>query len=137
MEAFSLIPSISVAVKAPNFSCVKLSARTKRSMVCCQTGSHAIKSTGISTVLTETSSLVSQENGSVVMENGSLVLTPNGKEEGIGIVKFLRGKTFLITGATGFLGKGTVFSYPFSIPRRGSSSCLTPSIASRMYFSSH
>lgn len=113
MEAFSLIPSISLAVKAPTtFDRVRLSARAKRSMVCCQTGSHAIKSTGISSVLTETSSLVG-DHGPAVMENGSLVLAPNGKEEGIGIVKFLRGKTFLITGATGFLGKGIVFSYPF------------------------
>ncbi|KAL0428643.1 UNVERIFIED_CONTAM: Fatty acyl-CoA reductase 2 [Sesamum latifolium] len=43
---------------------------------------------------------------------GSLVLSPNGKDldvemhdQGLGIVKYLRGKTFLLTGATGFLGK--------------------------------
>lgn len=89
-------------------------------MISCQSGNHAIKSTGISSVLTETSALISQDNGSALIEAGSLVLSPNGKElemhdEGIGIVKFLRGKTFLITGATGFLGKGTVFSYLFRL----------------------
>lgn len=65
------------------------------------------------------------------MEAGSLVLSPNGTGEniavkemmpyggtqshslvetddgiGIGIVQFLRGKSFFITGATGFLAKG-------------------------------
>lgn len=34
--------------------------------------------------------------------------------EGIGIVRFLRGKQFLITGATGFLGKGDKFCIIFS-----------------------
>jgi hypothetical protein len=31
--------------------------------------------------------------------------------EGIGIERFLQGKNFLITGATGFLAKGNVFNY--------------------------
>ncbi|KAG6413600.1 hypothetical protein SASPL_126314 [Salvia splendens] len=106
MEAVSLNSSISYGVKASNFNHRRLLTRRRRSMVCCQTGSHAIKSTGISSVLTETSSaLISQDHGPALMETGSLVLSPNGKDEGIGIVKFLRGKTFLITGATGFLGK--------------------------------
>lgn len=90
-------------------------SRSSKTKICCQSGSHAIKSTGISSVLTNTSALISQDNGSVLMEAGSLVLCPNGKDEGIGIVKFLRGKTFLITGATGFLGKGGVFSYLFRL----------------------
>ncbi|KAH6785013.1 hypothetical protein C2S51_037468 [Perilla frutescens var. frutescens] len=108
MEAFSLSSSISIAsssvVRASKFKHGRVSSRNRSSMVCCQSGSHAIKSTGISSVLT------SQDHGSPLMEAGSLVLSPNGKDlemhdEGIGIVKFLRGKTFLITGATGFLGK--------------------------------
>lgn len=53
----------------------------------------------------------------------SLITSPNGKshhkgiglddkllcpdQEGIGIVRFLKGKSFFITGATGFLAKGT------------------------------
>ncbi|KAG6399499.1 hypothetical protein SASPL_140980 [Salvia splendens] len=100
MEVLSLNSSISYAAK---FNHTRLSTHGRRSMVCCQTGSHAIKSTGISSVLTETSSaVITQDQG---METGSLVLSPNSNKEGIGIVKFLRGKTFLITGATGFLGK--------------------------------
>lgn len=85
------------------------------------------------------SALISPANadlGPTLMEGGnSLVLSPNGKELstsvkgmndlgqgeeegeglGIGIVQFLKGKTFLITGATGFLGKGfsCVFLYLF------------------------
>ncbi|KAK6117507.1 hypothetical protein DH2020_048727 [Rehmannia glutinosa] len=107
MEAFSLSSSISNiasknVVKVASYNL--FSSKSKKSMmISCQSGNHAIKSSGISSVLTEKSPLI--------MESGSLVLSPNGKDlvsmhdEGIGIVKFLRGKTFLITGATGFLGK--------------------------------
>lgn len=35
---------------------------------------------------------------------------------GIGIVKFLRGKVFFITGATGFLAKGNHFFLPSFLP---------------------
>ncbi|PIN07802.1 Acyl-CoA reductase [Handroanthus impetiginosus] len=115
MEAFSLSSSISIAsrtvAKGSCFKNVKLFPKSKRSTVYCQSGNHAIKSTGISSVLTETSPLISQDHGPALMESGSLVLSPNGKDyvemhdEGIGIAKFLRGKAFLITGATGFLGK--------------------------------
>lgn len=76
--------------------------------------------------------VVRAEHGGAVMEAAeSVVLSPpNRKGEtdpvgvkslvpygglveihedgGIGIVKFLRGKVFLITGATGFLAKGTL-----------------------------
>lgn len=80
-------------------------------MICCQSSNHAIKSSAISSVFTEKSALISTDHAPGLIEAGSLVLSSNGKdleihEEGIGIVKFLRGKTFLITGATGFLGKG-------------------------------
>ncbi|KAI3446393.1 hypothetical protein Pfo_003058 [Paulownia fortunei] len=125
MEAFSLSSSISIApsgvVKVSNYKHGRLFSKNKKSMICCQSGNHAIKSSGISSVLTETSALISPDHGPALMEAGSLVLSPNGKDlkspggqstsvveihdEGIGIVKFLRGKTFLITGATGFLGK--------------------------------
>ncbi|KAL3623809.1 Fatty acyl-CoA reductase 2 [Castilleja foliolosa] len=110
MEAFSLSSSISVyrrnAVKMANNCKMK-----KSMMICCQkSGKHALKSTGISSVLTE--NLISPDHGPTLMETtGSLVFGPNNKDlvpmhdEGIGIVKFLKGKTFLITGATGFLGK--------------------------------
>ncbi|KAL2228298.1 fatty acyl-CoA reductase 2 [Sesamum indicum] len=115
MEAFSLSSSISIAsgrvTKVYNYKHGRLFSGNKKSMVYCQSGNHAIKSSGISSVLTETSALISADHGPALME-GSLVLSPNGKDldvemhdEGLGIVKYLRGKTFLLTGATGFLGK--------------------------------
>ncbi|KAM3248464.1 fatty acyl-CoA reductase 2, chloroplastic [Capsicum annuum] len=79
--------------------------------VYCQTS--GTKSGNVSSVVTERSSVISSET------LGSLVLSPNAEikvkdlvpygqsrhDDGIGITKFLRGKAFLITGATGFLGK--------------------------------
>ena len=123
MGAFSL-PSFSVSPKkVVNFSvnhdwCL---LKRKKSVVYCQSSGNTVKSTVVSSVLTERSALV---------DAGSLVLSTNGKnqpeievkdlvpfsgpntsvlemDDGIGIVKFLRGKSFLITGATGFLAKGT------------------------------
>ncbi|PNX76022.1 fatty acyl-CoA reductase 2-like protein [Trifolium pratense] len=91
---------------------------------------NVIKSSNMSSVL---SSLVSSDHAATtLMDAGSLVLSPNGKtqgdivvkdmvpyggttstttlingleDDGIGIVKFLRGKKFFVTGATGFLAK--------------------------------
>lgn len=98
-------------------------------MVYCQgSGGNVVKSSGFSSVLTESAAL---------RDAGSLVLSPNGKSQaeiavkdlvpygepstslvevhdGIGIVKFLRGKGFLITGATGFLAKGIYLLRQFS-----------------------
>ncbi|EYU20678.1 hypothetical protein ABFS82_11G002000 [Erythranthe guttata] len=110
MEAISLSSSsISAIVKVKQ----SLSfSKNKMSVISCQSGTnnnhHAIKSSGISSVLTESSPspLVSSP---ALMGPASLVLSPGQVEmhdEGsIGIVKFLKGKTFLITGGTGFLGK--------------------------------
>ncbi|XP_051140653.1 fatty acyl-CoA reductase 2, chloroplastic-like [Andrographis paniculata] len=130
MEAFSLSSSISVASphragadyqRSPSF--IYRSISTRLQVYSMQSGNHAIKSTPPS------SARISPTVGS-----SSLVLSPNGKElststsvveingegrgegeaeavrdqegeKGIGIVQFLKGKTFLITGATGFLGK--------------------------------
>ena len=87
----------------------------------CRSSGNAAKSIAMSYVLTERSALV---------DAGSLVLSTNWKnqpeievkdlvpfsgpntsvlemDDGIGIVKFLKGKSFLIIGATGFLAKGT------------------------------
>lgn len=113
MEALSLSPSISIAlnsaVKVSNYSKNK---NNKSGVVFCQSGNnHARKFSGISSVFTETSSLISADHGATTfMEAGSLVLSPEGKDvemhdDGIGIVKFLQGKSFFVTGATGFLGK--------------------------------
>ena len=88
-------------------------------MVHCQTSGNGVRSSGVSSVLSERSMLASKDHSA-----GSLVLSPNGKDlvpygppspsttpfvemnDGIGIDEFLRGKSFLITGATGFLAKG-------------------------------
>ncbi|KAL7092754.1 hypothetical protein ACP275_11G001800 [Erythranthe tilingii] len=116
MEAISLSSSSISAIASSGAVKVKQSlsfSKNKMSVISCQSGSnnnhHAIKSSGgISSVLTESSPspLVSSP---ALMGPASLVLSPGQVEmhdEGsIGIVKFLKGKTFLITGGTGFLGK--------------------------------
>ncbi|VFQ73962.1 unnamed protein product [Cuscuta campestris] len=106
-----------------------------RNMVHSQGGSgnNVVKSSNISYVVTERSATLEQGSKAALMEStaGSLILAPNGNvqtdvgmkdlvpydggssstalvekhDDGIGIVKFLRGKSFLITGGTGFLGK--------------------------------
>ncbi|CAI9097456.1 OLC1v1033888C3 [Oldenlandia corymbosa var. corymbosa] len=93
----------------------------------------AIKSSGSSSVVTERSSLINaddhhHQSAAGLMEATNLILSPNGggggvnsqaelevngtltslmetPEHGIGIARFLGGKTFFVTGATGFLGK--------------------------------
>ncbi|XP_062109769.1 fatty acyl-CoA reductase 2, chloroplastic [Humulus lupulus] len=92
------------------------------------------------------SSAMSTDHGAaVVVENGSLVLSPNGKtqaenniavkelvpfggsqstsslemHDGIGIVSFLRGKSFFVTGATGFLAKVLVEKMLRTVPDVG------------------
>lgn len=110
-------------------------SRRKTNVVFCQGGGNkVVKSSGLSSVLTETSPpLVGSDHApATLMDAGSLVLSPNGTsqpeivvkdlvpyggststtliglEDGIGIAKFLRGKKFFITGATGFLAKGII-----------------------------
>ncbi|XP_028107371.1 fatty acyl-CoA reductase 2 [Camellia sinensis] len=140
MEAFSL-KSFSVTPQKlvhfsnkPDHRCLLEAKKKKKILVCCQSVGKAIKSSKLSSVLTERSALVSNvEHGTALMNAGNLVLsTNNGKSpqaeievkdlvpycepaatslvememsDGIGIVKFLRGKSFFITGATGFLAK--------------------------------
>ncbi|PSS36284.1 Fatty acyl-CoA reductase [Actinidia chinensis var. chinensis] len=135
MGAFSL-PSFSVSPKkVVNFSinhdwCL---LKRKKSVVYCQSSGNTVKSTMVSSVLTERSALV---------DAGSLVLSTNGKnqpeievkdlvpfggpntsvldmDDGIGIVKFLRGKSFLITGATGFLAKVLIEKILRTVPDVG------------------
>ncbi|MED6184745.1 hypothetical protein PIB30_050471 [Stylosanthes scabra] len=103
--------------------------RKNNNVVFCQGGGNVIKSAGMSSVLTERTASFSADQAATLMDAGSLVLSQNGKsqtdivvkdlvpyggptpttlvgfEDGIGIVKFLRGKKFFITGATGFLAK--------------------------------
>ncbi|KAK9921601.1 hypothetical protein M0R45_030105 [Rubus argutus] len=119
MEA-SLLNSFSSTINAPN-KYARLSEkwdwcllrRKKSSLVLCQgsSGGNAKKTSGFSSAAT-------------LMDAGSLVLSPNDQKvqkenniavkdlvpfvemhDGIGIVKFLKGKGFFITGGTGFLAK--------------------------------
>ncbi|KAL6997854.1 alcohol-forming fatty acyl-CoA reductase [Sarracenia purpurea var. burkii] len=73
---------------------------------------------GLPSILTKRLSATVASNGhgrggGALMETRSLVLSKNGGpttvevDEEIGIVKFLSRKSFFITGATGFLAKGT------------------------------
>ncbi|KAH9602293.1 hypothetical protein KSS87_012971 [Heliosperma pusillum] len=107
-----------------------LSTSKKKGFVHCQSGSNLTKTENIASILSETSTLMNAGHGPAMMKSSSsLVMTPNGKssielvakdvvtlngsassslvqgQEGIGIVKFLKGKVFFITGATGFLAK--------------------------------
>ncbi|KAJ9181224.1 hypothetical protein P3X46_009376 [Hevea brasiliensis] len=121
----------------------KISSST---VVYCQGGGKAIRSIGFSSVLTERSStLVGEDHSAAVMDAaGSLVLSPNGNkaqpeiaikdfdsyggptssslvevQDGIGIVKFLAGKGFFITGATGFLAKVLIEKILRTVPDVG------------------
>lgn len=108
----------------------------KKGFVHCQSGSNVTKSDKFSPILSERSTSKNQGHGAAIMDpSSSLVLNPNGKnsaeiiakdltpyngastlahaQEGIGIVKFLRGKTFFVTGATGFLAKGAPILFLF------------------------
>ncbi|KAE9585312.1 hypothetical protein Lal_00018135 [Lupinus albus] len=91
-------------------------ARRKNNVIHCQGGNGNV--TKISSILTERpTTLVSTDHNTTLMDPGNMVVkdlvsyggptstTLIGLEGGIGIVKFLRGKNFFITGATGFLAK--------------------------------
>ncbi|GAA0172960.1 hypothetical protein LIER_26678 [Lithospermum erythrorhizon] len=135
MEAFSLCSlsiatpknNIVLLSHRPNWCLLK-----KKAIVHCHSGGNAMKTGSLAAFTAERSALLNTNNGTAVMDSGGLVLAPNGKEKvaeisvtdlvpfgrpstsileandatgGIGIVNFLKRKTFLITGATGFLGK--------------------------------
>lgn len=111
MEAVNSLTSSAISKSVMKLSKNWICCPPKK--IYCQTS--GTKSGNLSSVVTERSSVISSET------LGSLVLTPNTEmkvkdlvpygqsrhDDGIGITMFLRGKAFLITGATGFLGKGT------------------------------
>ncbi|XP_017245121.1 fatty acyl-CoA reductase 2, chloroplastic [Daucus carota subsp. sativus] len=137
MESLSL-PSIPVAPKTSRLSQVQSRClSTKRNgMIFCQSGKNVVKTSKVSSVFT-----VSPDNGSALLDvAGSLVLNPNGNgqteivnkdlmpyngalldvhDKGIGIVKYLQGKGFLITGATGFLAKVLIEKILRTVPDVG------------------
>lgn len=123
--------SLSVApnqfVKAFENNCDQCLLRRKRSIMHCQGGAKTTWSGGVSSALKERSTVMDTAAG-------SLVLSPDGKgqaetvvqdlvpfggqatslvelQDGIGIVKFLKSKKIFVTGATGFLAKGTIFFF--------------------------
>ncbi|KAL8136269.1 hypothetical protein AgCh_010747 [Apium graveolens] len=143
MESLSL-SSIPIAPKKPS-RLSQMQSRcllTKRNgMIYCQSGKNVVKTSKVSSVLTERSTIISPDTGSSLLDAaGSLVLNPNGNrqtdivnndllsyngtpmdvhEKGIGIVKYLRGKGFLITGATGFLAKVLIEKILLTVPDVG------------------
>ncbi|XP_024459526.2 fatty acyl-CoA reductase 2, chloroplastic [Populus trichocarpa] len=131
LDSPSLAPNRLIRVSSKCGWCV-LRWRKRNVVVYCQGGGGKaiILSSGFPSVLTERSAVGSdQDHNAAVRDSGSLVLSPNGKgqpeiavtdlvpcggptssslvekQDGIGIVKFLRGKCFFISGATGFLAK--------------------------------
>ncbi|XP_052173634.1 fatty acyl-CoA reductase 2, chloroplastic [Diospyros lotus] len=151
MEAFSLTsfsaaPKKLVRLHDKREWCCLL--KSKRSVVHCQSSGNSIKSSGLSSVLTEREALVGNERGTALMDAaGSIVLSPNGTHQqpaesttvkdlvpyggpatslvemqqgiGIGIVEYLRGKSFFITGATGFLAKVLIEKILRTVPDVG------------------
>ncbi|GAA0167759.1 hypothetical protein LIER_22620 [Lithospermum erythrorhizon] len=129
MEAFCLC----ISITTPKKNLVLLSDRRKscllkkRGIARFQSGGNVRKASGLPASRTERSVVMNTNNAAALMDSGSLVFAPNGNEKvmdlvpfgrpstsimkandatgGIGIVNFIKGKTFLITGATGFLGK--------------------------------
>ncbi|XP_047337277.1 fatty acyl-CoA reductase 2, chloroplastic [Impatiens glandulifera] len=121
MGAVSVPSFSSIIPKRCNMLALSIKSDQKKFLLCCHGGAaaaasgpagplgKAIKSSSLSSALTERSTTSSASSS---MDSASLVLSPNGKvpkmvemQDGIGIVQFLRGKSFLITGATGFLAK--------------------------------
>ncbi|KAF9592873.1 hypothetical protein IFM89_018453 [Coptis chinensis] len=118
--------------------------KKKKNMVCCMSSTigNVTTSTGASSIFTERSPLpttVKKDHGSTLIDAENLPLSPNGKTqeemtvngltqyvgtnatvmEGIGIVKFLRGKDLLITGATGFVAKVLIEKILRTVPDVG------------------
>ncbi|XP_021283137.1 fatty acyl-CoA reductase 2 [Herrania umbratica] len=137
LNSFSVSPS-KLATVSNNCD----SWRKKNIFVRCQGSGNAIKTSGVSSVLRERSKMVNADRGATVMDAGSFVMSPNGNsqadiavkdlvpyggsttslvelQEGIGIVKFLRGKEFFITGSTGFLAKVLIEKILRTVPDVG------------------
>ncbi|KAK9266595.1 hypothetical protein L1049_021660 [Liquidambar formosana] len=88
LNSSSIAPKRLIRVNAKlNRPC---SLKKKKCVVYCQGGGNTTKSTGLSTVLTERSTLVSSgDHSAAVMDAGSLVLSPNGNSQGEIAVKDL------------------------------------------------
>ncbi|XP_048321564.2 fatty acyl-CoA reductase 2, chloroplastic isoform X2 [Ziziphus jujuba] len=105
--------------------------KNKNTFFCHGGGNDLIKTNGISYVLTKRSpsdSLARRDhsNASEIAENYKMVPCARKSStslleinDGIGIVKFLRGKRFFITGATGFLAKVLIEKVLRTVPDVG------------------
>ncbi|WCJ34088.1 Fatty acyl-CoA reductase 2 chloroplastic [Euphorbia peplus] len=127
---FNYSPSSSLKISRCE-GCNLTLRRGIKSIVYCQSGGNkAIRSSssGISSILTERSNslaLIGEE--AAVMESGIAIKefdhSYNGSllevQQGIGIVKFLGGKSFFITGATGFLAKVLIEKILRTVPDVG------------------
>ncbi|XP_077210012.1 jojoba acyl CoA reductase-related male sterility protein [Tasmannia lanceolata] len=97
--------------------------KKKKNIICCQSTENVTNSIGLASVLKER--LVFSPNGKtqeVSLAND--LMTPNGTattlmDEEIGIVRFLKGKGFLITGATGFVAKVLIEKILRTVPDVG------------------
>ncbi|KAJ4971515.1 hypothetical protein NE237_004614 [Protea cynaroides] len=128
MEALFLNPTPTVGKIRPSdrhgWCCINGSSWKNKNTVCCQSNGNVTTFGGLSSVLTErlipTPMIEKIDHESCRVDAGSLVSSSNEKDlvpfngtpttmmevsDGIGIVKFLRGKQLFITGATGFLAK--------------------------------
>ncbi|KAL5976734.1 hypothetical protein ACLOJK_021067 [Asimina triloba] len=108
-----------------------LGSKKKQNLVWCRNNSGNMEASFVSKTM-ETGVMVADPNNGL-MNDGSLLLSPNALEElvpdysgmattlpdfrqGLGIVRFLRGKGFFITGATGFLAKVLVEKILRTVP---------------------
>lgn len=103
----------------------------RKCSVLCQSGDKVVKSSSLSSVLTKQSSVLVKDDHLVLSSNdiavkdlvpytgttSSLVDMDNHSE--IGIAKFLRGKNFFVTGATGFLAKVLIEKILRTVPEVG------------------
>ncbi|XWS56140.1 hypothetical protein CRYUN_Cryun09bG0061000 [Craigia yunnanensis] len=139
LNSFSVAPS-----KVTRVSNKCNSWRKKNTIVHCQGSGNAMKTNGVSSVLRESLKMVNADRSAAIMDAGSLIVSPNPNgnsqadivvkdlvpyggsttslvelQEGIGIVKFLRGKEFFITGSTGFLAKVLIEKILRTVPDVG------------------
>jgi hypothetical protein len=95
-----------------NNNSTRTSGRTYN-IVCCQNKENAGSYESLSAVLTQSNGITSTD---MVVESGTRTIPTTTTTiplmkpcDGIGIVSYLKGKNYLITGATGFLAKGIAF----------------------------
>ncbi|KAH7512319.1 hypothetical protein FEM48_Zijuj12G0078100 [Ziziphus jujuba var. spinosa] len=141
LNSFSCAPNKPLTV-CDNYMRKGCSLRREKSLICCQGSGNKIKNSEVSSVLTERSlSTLANTDNMAPTDSGNFVFSQSEAEniaeketenyggesstslveiyDGIGIVKFLRGKCFLITGATGFLAKVLIEKILWTVPDVG------------------